>query len=68
MEIAMTELDVLEDLMDEDEFIRAYPSFYRYLAEWDQEAHISAPEEVLFEFYAEKIFVHEAIELWETYR
>jgi len=54
--------------MDEDEFIRAYPSFYRYLAEWDQEAHISAPEEVLFEFYAEKIFVHEAIELWETYR
>lgn len=64
----MQGLEILEDLIDDDPFIRAYPSFTRYLNKWSQEAHISAPEEILFEFYAEKVSVEEAIQLWETYQ
>ena len=61
-------LEILEDLIDDDPFIRAYPSFYRYLDEWDElEGAWDVPEEVVFEFYAEKIEPQEGLEIWGTY-
>lgn len=63
-------LEVFEDLLDEDPFIRAYPSFKRYLDEWDEKGGESVwevPEEVVFEFYAEKLHIDQALLLWFTY-
>lgn len=61
-------IEILEDLIDDDLFIRTYPSFYRYLDEWDElEGAWDVPEEVVFEFYAEKIEPQEGLEIWGTY-
>lgn len=63
-------LDIFEDLIDDDPFIRSYPSFDAYIREWDDEGgdEVSAvPERVIFEFYAEKVPVGEALHLWLTY-
>jgi hypothetical protein len=64
------QLDVLEDLIDDDSFIRAYPSFGAYIRAWDEmggEGACVVPEEVVFEFYAEKVQVEEALHTWFTY-
>lgn len=66
----MTELEVLEELIDDDPFIRAYPSFQKYLDEWDESGGPLAydvPDEVIFEFYAEKLTVDQALSIWFTY-
>jgi hypothetical protein len=63
-------LEVLEDLIDDDPFIRAYPSYDRYVNAWDEFGGADAwsvPDEAIFEFYAEKIPVEEALHLWYTY-
>lgn len=63
-------LEILEDLMDDDPFIRAYPSFDAYIRAWDEEggeAVLSVPESVIFEFYAEKLTPKEALHIWFTY-
>ncbi len=63
-------IDILEDLLDDDPFIRAYPSFGKYLDEWDENGGggaQEAPEAVIFEFYAEKLHVDQALQLWFTY-
>jgi hypothetical protein len=61
---------VLEDLMDEDPFIRSYPSFASYLRAWDEmggEAAEAVSESVVFEFYAEKVRPEDALHTWYTY-
>jgi hypothetical protein len=66
----MNPIDVLETLIDDDPFIRAYPSFAKYVQAWDEAGGNEAlivPEEVVFEFYAEKLPVEEALQLWYTY-
>lgn len=63
-------IDILEDLIDDDPFIRAYKSFGRYIDEWDNKGGVgawAAPDSVIFEFYAEKLFVDDALALWFTY-
>lgn len=62
--------DILEDLMDEDPFIRSYPSFGAYIMAWDEcggEDACKVPESVVFEFYAEKLTPEEALHIWFTY-
>lgn len=62
-------LEILEDLMDDDPFIRTYPSFSRYLDEWDElEGALDVPEQIVFEFYAEKLEPKEGLEIWHTYQ
>lgn len=66
----MTEIDILEELMDDDPFIRAYPSFKKYVQEWDERGGVDAleaPEQIVFEFYAEKTPIDEALTIWYTY-
>lgn len=56
--------------MDDDPFIRAYPSFNAYIKEWDEYGGVDAckvPESVVFEFYAEKLTPEEALHIWFTY-
>lgn len=63
-------IDILEDLLDDDPFIRAYPSFGKYIDEWDEKGGVgawTAPKSVIFEFYAEKLPVDQALQLWFTY-
>ena len=63
-------LDILEDLIDDDPFIRSYPSFDVYVRAWDEEggeAVLAVPEDVIFEFYAEKLTPREALHIWFTY-
>ena len=63
-------IDILEDLLDDDPFIRAYPSFQRYIDEWDERGGEDAEKvscEPIFEFYAEKLHVDQALQLWFTY-
>jgi hypothetical protein len=70
MTFPINPLEVLEDLIDDDPFIRAYPSFGRYVQAWDEVGGSEAskvPEEVVFEFYAEKLPVEDALQLWYTY-
>ena len=63
-------LEVLEDLLDDDPFIRTYPSFQHYLDEWDEEGGpeaVDVPSNLVFEFYAEKTPVDRALLIWFTY-
>lgn len=63
-------LDILEELMDDDLFIRAYPSFKKYLSEWDEKGGVDAllaPRDLVFEFYANKTSIDDALHLWYTY-
>lgn len=63
-------LEILEDLLDDDPFIRAYPTFQRYIDEWDEKGGESAeevPSQLVFEFYAEKLPVDKALFVWFTY-
>lgn len=63
-------LEILEDLLDDDPFIRAYPTFQRYIDEWDERGGSSAeevPSQLVFEFYAEKLSVDQALSIWFTY-
>lgn len=63
-------LEILEDLIDDDPFIRRYPSFEAYIRVWDEEGgrgvH-TVPEAVIYEFYAEKLTPEESVHLWLTY-
>ena len=68
--MTMNELDVLEELIDDDPFIRAYPSFRTYLREWSEVAckgSNETPAQIIFEFYAEKTPIPEALSIWEAY-
>lgn len=63
-------LEILEDLLDDDPFIRTYPLFQRYIDEWDERGGNEAekvPSELIFEFYAEKLFVDDALAIWFAY-
>jgi hypothetical protein len=63
-------LDVMEDLLDDDPFIRAYPSFAAYVNVWDEDGGVdawSAPSTLLYDFYAEKLPVDQALHMWFTY-
>lgn len=63
-------LDILEDLLDDDPFIRAYPSFQCYIDEWDEEGGpeaVDVPSNLVFEFYAEKLPVDKALSIWFAY-
>lgn len=63
-------LEILEDLLDDDPFIREYPSFQRYIDEWDEKGAPEAedvPSGLVFEFYAEKLPVDDALAIWFTY-
>lgn len=64
-------LDILEDLLDDDPFIRAYPSFQRYIDDWDEmggESAIDVPSQIIFEFYAEKLPIDQALSIWHAYK
>jgi hypothetical protein len=66
----MNALDVYEDLLDDDPFLRKYPNFQRYIDAWDEEggeAVLNVPEQIVFEFYAEKLTPAEALHIWYTY-
>jgi len=66
----MNPLDVLEALIDDDPFIRAYPSLSAYIRTWDELGGKEAqfvPDELLYEFYAEKLTVEDALHIWFTY-
>jgi hypothetical protein len=66
----MNPLEVLEDLIDDDPFIRSYPSLDAYIRAWDEDGGPNAeyvPDELLYEFYAEKIPVEEALQMWFAY-
>jgi hypothetical protein len=68
--MTMNQLDVLEELIDDDPFIRFYPSFARYVQAWDEmggERASKVPEDVVFDFYAEKLTPEEALHIWHTY-
>jgi hypothetical protein len=61
---------VLEDLMDDDPFIRLYPTFKAYIRAWDEmggEAATRVSENFVFEFYAEKVLPEDALHTWYTY-
>lgn len=63
-------IEIFEDLLDDDPFIRAYPSFRRYLYEWGERGGVEAydvPDAVIFEFYAEKLIVDDGLAIWFTY-
>ena len=65
------QLDILEDLIDDDPFIRLYPSFNAYIRAWDDMGGTEAwvvPENVVFEFYAEKVTPEDALHTWNTYK
>ena len=66
----MNAFEVLEDLIDDDPFIRAWPRFEKYLRDWNEcggrEVDI-LPEGIVQEFYAEKIPPEEALHIWFTY-
>jgi hypothetical protein len=66
----MNELDVLKELMDDDPFIRAYPSFNSYISDWDEliDSDEEVPEQIVFEFYAEKTPIPEALSIWYAYK
>lgn len=69
--MTMNELDILEELIDDDPFIRTYPSFRSYLNEWNNNYHYGAdevPAQIIFEFYAEKTPVLEALAIWHAYK
>ena len=56
--------------MDEDPFIRLYPSFESYLRDWSEmggEGVADVPQSVVFEFYAEKVMPEKALHTWFTY-
>jgi len=66
----MNPIDVLEALIDDDPFIRSYPSLSAYIRAWDEEGGPAAecvPDELLYEFYAEKLPVPQALHIWFTY-
>ena len=63
-------LDILEELIDDDPFIRAYPNFAKYVQVWDEMGGAQAsqvPENVIFDFYAEKLTPEEGLHIWHTY-
>lgn len=65
-----SQFSILEDLMDNDPFIRLYPTFEKYLMAWDQMGGPDAsnvPHELVFEFYAEKTLPEQALHTWYTY-
>lgn len=67
---AMTEIEIIEALAEDDEFFRFYPRFDVYSAEWLRMGGAEAaavPQHVIFEFYAEKLMVEEALHIWFTY-
>lgn len=71
---AMNELEVLEDLLKDDPFLRSYPTFKSYLSEWSylateirSEACESTPDDLIFEFYAARVEVPSAMSLVEKY-
>lgn len=66
----MNPIDVLEALIDDEPFIRSYPSLSAYIRAWDDEGGPTAwrvPDELLYEFYAEKLPVPQALHIWFTY-
>lgn len=66
----MNAFDVLEDLIDDDPFIRSYPSFDAYMRTWVEfggEEVYGIPMAIAYEFYAEKIPPEEALHIWFTY-
>lgn len=66
----MNPLEVLETLIDDDVFIRSYPSLGAYIRAWDEQGGPAAecvPDELLYEFYAEKLPVRDALHMWFTY-
>lgn len=70
----MTEIEVMEDLLKDDVFLRTWPTFKRYLADWGYlaeeigaEASLLAPNDLIFEFYAAKVEVPEAMSIVEKY-
>lgn len=70
----MTEVEVLEDLLKDDPFLRAWPTFRAYLTEWiylSSEVNSSAcelaPDELIFEFYAARVDVAKAMSIVEKY-
>lgn len=63
-------LEILEDLIDDDPFIRHYSRFELYLKEWNEYGGrevVALPDGVVYEFYAEKIPPAEALHIWFTY-
>ena len=63
-------LEILEDLIDDDPFIRRYPHFEAYLTEWEEMGGMGAtnlPVQLIFDFYAEKVMVEDALHTWYTY-
>lgn len=63
--------EIIEDLMDDDPFIRSYPSFKHYLRAWDEmggEAAQNVPHELVFEFYADRLEPSAALHIWFTYK
>jgi hypothetical protein len=68
--MATNALEILEDLIDDDPFIRLYPSFEAYILAWDADGGFevyAVPEAVVYEFYAEKLTPAEAVHIWLTY-
>lgn len=68
--MSMTDISLLEELFDDDPFIRAYPSFAKYIAEWDEKGGVDAllaPRDFIFELYASKTPVDSALHIWYTY-
>lgn len=66
----ISELDILEELIDSDKFIRTYPTFEAYLSQWDEDGGKEAtrvPAQIVFDFYAEKVEVKDALHTWFTY-
>jgi len=64
------EVEILEELTDTDPFIRSYPTFAKYLSQWQSaggEDAETVSTDVVFEFYAEKLEVEEALHIWFTY-
>jgi hypothetical protein len=64
------ELEILEELINSDEFLRSYPTFEAYLSQWDEDGGIEAarvPAQIIFDFYAEKVEVKDALHTWFTY-
>lgn len=71
----MNEIEVLEDLLKDDMFLRTWPTFKHYFSDWGRLAEEVgaddaqwAPTELIFEFYAAKVDVAEGIGLVEKYR
>lgn len=65
-----TELDVIEELIDDDPFLRSYPTFEKYYSDWIEMGGIEAshvPQHLVFDFYAEKQTPEQALHTWFTY-